>query len=642
MFINKEHSANNLYKYSRSSIVFNQLLSGLSIFLSLVMSAILGIYIYANRMDNISLIMSSVFDWIIVVMATIYNIIYATQIKKNRKTNTPLFVVFNSVLIVIATIRVCLLIILLDEYVPFTIPDGMNNTLFHFCMCAVLLVMVSWILCYMVENFKFFTFEPTQIRDKTFKNNKHQSHILSTKIFFNKSTWIAFVFLLFKTIVNIVGLLALMMLGSFIASLDREWWVYLVLLVIIAATVLFLPLLSLVQNYFITKSKYFIFENITFVMGNKIYLRPHLLTDLKFQKKKAFFTNQMYTNVLEIFDSVAGFISTFIMMLANVVVISTWIDPCYLAGIILSFLFVSLLMRKTTKGIVARSISIQRKEEHVLLSLTSGWTTALVGNLTNWFNWKKEFTNQIFGLRKSSTNARIYFDIIEFTITLVSVLPIIGIDIFIMWEHQWDLNTIVLVAVTLSTQISIASNVQSVILNGVDCNVSIKRLDEVAHTLQNDTSKDIYMKKIEFKKISIWCENHKLGIIKSLHHLSDLTNGFLPGNYILRGGNGTGKSLLFSLIKEKYREKILLLPVKADLFIVNNNVSESEGEKEIHQLNNFFTKTDLSKYKILLLDEWDANLDKEHIRKIENYIHKMSMKTCIISIRHRTDVKTTG
>jgi hypothetical protein len=88
-----------------------------------------------------------------------------------------------------------------------------------------------------------------------------------------------------------------------------------------------------------------------------------------------------------------------------------------------------------------------------------------------------------------------------------------------------------------------------------------------------------------------------------LHHLSDLTNGFLPGNYILRGGNGTGKSLLFSLIKEKYREKILLLPVKADLFIVNNNVSESEGEKEIHQLNNFFTKTDLSKYKILLLDE---------------------------------------
>jgi hypothetical protein len=121
-------------------------------------------------------------------MATIYNIIYATQIKKNRKTNTPLFVVFNSVLIVIATIRVCLLIILLDEYVPFTIPDGMNNTLFHFCMCAVLLVMVSWILCYMVENFKFFTFEPTQIRDKTFKNNKHQSHILSTKIFFNKST----------------------------------------------------------------------------------------------------------------------------------------------------------------------------------------------------------------------------------------------------------------------------------------------------------------------------------------------------------------------------------------------------------------------------------------------------------------------
>ena len=58
----------------------------------------------------------------------------------------------------------------------------------------------------------------------------------------------------------------------------------------------------------------------------------------------------------------------------------------------------------------------------------------------------------------------------------------------------------------------------------------------------------------------------------------------------------------------------------------------STGESLKHLLSEILQQVDVD---VLLLDEWDANLDKENQERLSTLIDELAIKKCVIEVRHR-------
>lgn len=99
------------------------------------------------------------------------------------------------------------------------------------------------------------------------------------------------------------------------------------------------------------------------------------------------------------------------------------------------------------------------------------------------------------------------------------------------------------------------------------------------------------------------------------------------GRYVIRGSNGVGKSTLLRQIKSIQQDAILLTPgAKFSSFMTG----QSTGQAHLEELKALLTE----KSKVLLLDEWDANLDRENVAAIDELLSLASESALIIEVRH--------
>lgn len=79
-------------------------------------------------------------------------------------------------------------------------------------------------------------------------------------------------------------------------------------------------------------------------------------------------------------------------------------------------------------------------------------------------------------------------------------------------------------------------------------------------------------------------------------------------------------------------KKSFYLPSAPSLVIDDTEITESSGEKLLRHLEYLSQGTD----QILLLDEWDANLDVINIRKTEMLLNRLAKQKVILEVRHRS------
>ncbi|PCI92433.1 hypothetical protein COB11_07400 [Candidatus Aerophobetes bacterium] len=109
--------------------------------------------------------------------------------------------------------------------------------------------------------------------------------------------------------------------------------------------------------------------------------------------------------------------------------------------------------------------------------------------------------------------------------------------------------------------------------------------------------------------------------------------GALPksGRFTLQGENGSGKTSLLLLLKLNKGESAFYLPAKHQLMFQVSHTSLSTGQLATSTLKELLEKLDSP---IVLLDEWDANLDKRNTQSLSQLIEKLSLKKCVIESRH--------
>ena len=104
------------------------------------------------------------------------------------------------------------------------------------------------------------------------------------------------------------------------------------------------------------------------------------------------------------------------------------------------------------------------------------------------------------------------------------------------------------------------------------------------------------------------------------------------GRFTIRGENGSGKSTLLLALKKFFGESAIMLPAQhGRLAWKNSNPDLSTGQRTLQQIREMVSGSDV---RVLLFDEWDANLDYSNREEINQLLNDISSSLIVIEIRH--------
>jgi len=110
-----------------------------------------------------------------------------------------------------------------------------------------------------------------------------------------------------------------------------------------------------------------------------------------------------------------------------------------------------------------------------------------------------------------------------------------------------------------------------------------------------------------------------------------------PGRILVTGGNGAGKTSLLLALKVKLDEKAHYLSATHRQLTCRKD--ESVGEHLLRELKQILIWAADAEQPILLLDEWNANLDERNQLLIDEIIQELEKKAAIIEVRHHSLMK---
>jgi ABC-type multidrug transport system fused ATPase/permease subunit len=227
--------------------------------------------------------------------------------------------------------------------------------------------------------------------------------------------------------------------------------------------------------------------------------------------------------------------------------------------------------------------------------------------------------------RKSSTSS----EYLIFTLGLVSAIPVIALVLWVGLKNASFHQTSALLALlaTIPRQLNMLTTFRSVFQN-LAAYIGFEAKFKVIHETAA-IEESAYQDQIKLQKIKIE-ERH----YESLTVLEDRIQRLKPGRYEIRGENGSGKSTLLLHLNATLNRSFYL-PSMPNLAITESETSGSSGEKLLRHIDYLRAGED----QILLLDEWDANLDSANLLRTEQVLDELAKSKVIIEVRHRGEIR---
>jgi ABC-type bacteriocin/lantibiotic exporter with double-glycine peptidase domain len=262
--------------------------------------------------------------------------------------------------------------------------------------------------------------------------------------------------------------------------------------------------------------------------------------------------------------------------------------------------------------------------------LLKSWNNITINNKYNFSIWYKKYEEVFKNLVGKNVSNEVYKQIISTSGMFLSLLPLLIALTFLLYTNGNDLAFQAMLVATLPRQIQMIQNLELIIQHFSAWTEIKERLKGLVNILDVNIEKPeerIQWDKIQFSNSSNFLE------ISSFEELRQILQSSFPTRLTIRGENGSGKSTLLKCLKERLGG--YYLPASGSLsFNANNVKSASTGQhmlaaiKEINSIEH--------QEKLLLFDEWDANLDQMNREKISQEIDALALKINIIEVIHRT------
>lgn len=324
--------------------------------------------------------------------------------------------------------------------------------------------------------------------------------------------------------------------------------------------------------------------------------------------------------------------STSLNVVLNIAVIGVMVDlaliPYYVvAGVLLmcSKLFFA-------SKIEACSITLQKSRNNLSSAMLSCWDNILIGNKYNASIWNNRYSDRYNKVKDDVKVYEITKSLISSGTTVLALLVIAGGLVGFFQTHLQDIGKISSMIVTLPRQIQILQSVFMFFSLFLAWKGAMVRISEMSSSLDLPVDSAKTKSFVSADKLII-SKGEQIISFSKVEKIVEFIELQRSGRITLRGDNGTGKSSFLSYLSSSLGNSAFYLPSKNEkfLFLENNLENLSDGQR----IKVILREIDNLDVKCIILDEWDANLDKGNITELDQKIGIMSRDYLIVEVRHR-------
>ncbi|WP_143821460.1 ATP-binding cassette domain-containing protein [Moraxella cuniculi] len=310
---------------------------------------------------------------------------------------------------------------------------------------------------------------------------------------------------------------------------------------------------------------------------------------------------------------VASLLSNIVLnILVFVLVLDSSILLGYVVGVLLAFCYLNQFgkLDKIAKD-------AQNSRLNLIAWLNRAWDNVVLNNKYSQHIYQTHLQDKFNQAKWANVHCQSVSHIVSNIGMLCLLVPVMAMTAWLFYESITDLTLLAVLVATLPRQVQILQVCYTLINQSVNLSVVRSRLDGLEQALamsEPDLAQRICADGITIK------QSQQVFNPQNLPKIGRLT---------LTGKNGVGKSSQLLLLKRKLGSTAFYLPAKHELCF-NGRIQGSTGQKLIAELDEI-AKLDVA---VLLLDEWDANLDRINTERLDALIDKLSEHKLVLEVRH--------
>jgi ABC-type multidrug transport system fused ATPase/permease subunit len=409
-------------------------------------------------------------------------------------------------------------------------------------------------------------------------------------------------------------------------------------LLVASLFIVYIP--GIVSTYTLEKAKSQALYRYTEAFSEAHQCIPTHLNEKEFQQdKEPWLTSENSKTIEEVYYVVYDAASTGLNTVLNIAALCIAIDSRMLIGYLISFLLLPLVSNRFKNQLEETAITLQDDRKNMSQTLLSGWDNILIGNRYNFAIWWKQFKKRWESYNNSSAYAALITSLASTVAMICSLIPVAATFIWLFINTSDTLKLAALIA-TLPRQIQIIQHFQILTSYTMHWQGTFARLKELMSSLlltKNDKSN--FIKRVKQDQVG-YVVNGSSVQFSSFEKLLQAINNLKYGRITIHGKNGTGKTTLTNLLKEELKDNAYYLPTNSRLFFDTTlEASHSTGQRvkaclqELAQ--KYFQGESHSTIPVLILDEWDANLDFKNVESISTILDDFATRCVVVEISHR-------
>ncbi|ALF58879.1 hypothetical protein AOC03_01455 [Psychrobacter urativorans] len=351
--------------------------------------------------------------------------------------------------------------------------------------------------------------------------------------------------------------------------------------------------------------------------------KTHLLSSDELQSTATTTLAQESNYTLEtVIDSIFDISALVLNVLFNVLVIAWFLDGTLLLGYAVGIIFASMFVHFRRHTLKMAAKTDQQSRLSLTAKLFDSWDNVVIFNKHNYTLYNNIVQKSFATAKNNSVKSTSIQHINSSLGMIILMLPVFVVTAFIFNKNWHDAATMAVLIATLPRQIQLLQMCYALIGYHTSIGVIKTMLDGILEVLKPTTvDLDTY---IQANQIHV----------KQTGEIFNSTQLPKQGRVTLVGNNGVGKSCMLLKLKDHYQEQAYYLPAKHNLYFnykTDKAHRGSTGQQLIKQIQEI-REDDQS--TIVMLDEWDAHLDKDNTQMIDQYLDELAQARLVIDVRH--------
>lgn len=359
------------------------------------------------------------------------------------------------------------------------------------------------------------------------------------------------------------------------------------------------------------------------------------------EEKLSILTSEGPTTIHAFIDYFWDLYTYVLSVFLNVTALSVILEPLFSLtyGISITCVFIVMkLKRKAQREMTQKAL---KARVDLCQSLLTAWDNVLLGNEYNFKLWNDKTQQRLDHCMQSNVALERFDQILAIVVSVITSAPSLLVVLFFVITHRnnpAELSSFIVALPLLFINLSYTYQTLSLAFRW---SMHLGKLRSIYNGIQPiSTHADSMEAKIKWPKITVsnsptpHCNIMETAVSpQALTSFESLLQKASPScRLTLRGDNGCGKSTALMLLKEKLAKHAFFLPTQNQLTFMAEAHGFSTGESLRSLLSEIIEQV---KADVLLLDEWDANLDKENQEILSSLIDSWALKKCVIEVRHR-------